>query len=98
MAKKLLLSELDKHLTEAASRASSYDRNMGAFASQCDREGLSLERADPDSWRRSPDPVKLSRGNSLEQLFRAEVASILTLGRDEEAVLARRVEFARLRL
>jgi len=98
MTKKLLLSELDGYLTKAASKPSSYDRTMGAFASDCDRRSLSLERVDPNTWHRSPDRVKLSRGNSLEQLFRAEVAAILPLSREEEAALARRVEFARLRL
>ena len=98
MKKKLLLNELDGRLSEAARRPSTYDRVMRAFAAQCDREDLSLERVDPSSWRRSVDRVKLSRGNSLEQLFRADVAAILPLNREEESVLARRVEFARVRL
>ena len=98
MTKKLLLNELDERLSMAAKRPSSYDRAMGAFASECDRRGLALEGVDSSAWRTSPDRVKLTAYNSLEQLFRAEVAAIQPLDRDEEAKLARRIEFARTRL
>lgn len=98
MTKTLLLTELDGRLTEAARRPSTYDRVMGVFAAKCDRHELSLERVDPISWRKSAARVKLSRSSSLEQLFRADVAAILPLSREEEAALARRVEFARVRL
>jgi len=98
MTKKLLLSELDDRLSSAAKRPSSYDRAMGAFAAECDRRGLSLEGVDSSEWRTSPDRVKLSGHSSLERLFRAEVAAIQPLDREEEARLARRIEFARTRL
>lgn len=98
MTKKLLLSDLDDRLSSAAERPSSYDRTMGALAIECDRRGLVLEGADSSAWRTAPDRVKLSGGNSLERLFRAEVAAIQPLNREEEARLARRIEFARTRL
>jgi len=98
MTKKLLINELDGRLSEASRNPATYDRVMGAFAAQCDREDLALERVDPSSWRSSADKVKLSRSSSLEHLFRADVAAILPLSREEESALARRIEFARVRL
>ncbi|MCH2103346.1 MAG: sigma-70 family RNA polymerase sigma factor [Planctomycetes bacterium] len=98
MTKKLLLAELDARLTEAAQTPDTYDRVMGEYAVQCDCKELDLELLDPIQWRRSADRVTLSRSNSLEQLFRADVAAILPLDKEEETALARRIEFARVRL
>ena len=98
MTKKLLLAELDARLTEAAQTPDTYDRVMGEYAVQCDCNELELELLDPIQWRRSADRVTLSRSNSLEQLFRADVAAILPLDKEEETALARRIEFARVRL
>jgi len=98
MTKKLLLDELDARLTEAAETPATYDRVMEEYAVRCDREGLGLELADPNGWRSAADRVSLSRASSLEQLFRADVAAILPLEREEETALARRIEFARVRL
>ena len=98
MTKKLLLNELDARLTEAAKTPATYDRAMGEYALQSDREGLALEQVDPSRWRSAADRVTLSRASSLEQLFRADVAAISPLEREEETALARRIEFAKVRL
>ena len=55
---------------------------------------LDLEIGDPTSWRRGGDS---SRASFVQQ-FRADVDAIIPLDREEEARLARRIEFARLRL
>jgi RNA polymerase primary sigma factor len=94
----LLLSELDSRLSLAAETPSTYDRSMEGFALECDRRGVALEMADSSAWRRSPEQMKLSGRCSLEGLFRAEVRAIRELDREEEARLARRIEFARVRL
>ena len=63
-----------------------------------DKSGTALEVSDPLSWRR---PVKAPSGGqrlALSQQFRAEVDSIVPLDREAEQRLARRLEFARLRL
>ena len=98
MTELLRLSELDRRLSLAAEKPSTYDRKLKSFASECDRRGLSLEGESPDEWKNSHDASRRTRTGSLEQLFRNEVAAIQTLDREGEARLARRIEFAKLRL
>jgi len=98
MTELLRLSELDRRLSLAAEKPSTYDRKLKSFASECDRRGLSLEGESPDEWKNSRDASRRTRTGSLEQLFRNEVAAIQTLDREGEARLARRIEFAKLRL
>ena len=98
MTEQLRLSELDRRLSLAAQKPSTYDRQLKTFASECDRRGLSLEGENVNEWRSSLTNTRTSRAGSLEQLFRNEVAAIETLDREGEGRLARRIEFARLRL
>ena len=98
MTELLRLSELDRRLSLAAERPSTYDRKLKRFASECDRKGLSLEGESSDEWKSSLASSRTARAGSLEQLFRNEVAAIEPLDREGEARLARRIEFARLRL
>jgi RNA polymerase sigma factor (sigma-70 family) len=68
------------------------------LAETLDKSGTALEVSDPSSWRQ---PVKSGSGGqrlALSQQFRAEVDSIVPLDREAEQRLARRIEFARLRL
>jgi RNA polymerase primary sigma factor len=98
MTEQLRLSELDQRLSSAAKKPSSYDRALKTIVSECDRRGLSLEEESEGEWRNSLATKRSPKGGSLEQLFRNEVASIEPLDRESEAKLARRIEFARLRL
>lgn len=63
---------------------------------ELDARGADLEIRDPESWRK-PGP-RASSKRALKDQFRVDVESILPLDREEEARLARRIEFARLRL
>lgn len=98
MTEQLRLSELDRRLSLAAEKPATYDRKLKTFASECDRRGLSLEGESAEEWKSALVSSGTSRAGSLEQLFRNEVAAIEPLDREGEGRLARRIEFARLRL
>ena len=96
-SKVLTLAELDTRLDLLMATPEVFEGQCLTWIESLDRRKVALEVRDPETWRdRSRSkPVKL-RG-ALEQL-RADVETILTLDREEEARLARRIEFARLRL
>jgi RNA polymerase sigma factor (sigma-70 family) len=68
------------------------------LAGELDRTNTALEVADPLTWRKAKPAGSESARLPLKQQFRADVESFITLGREDEAKLARRVEFARIRL
>lgn len=99
MAKKYLThAELDETLGRLARDPDTLDRRLGEYVDEVDARGLSLEIADPSSWRTPAGPEHRRSAGSIEEQFRAEVDRILPQDREEEADLARRIEFARLRL
>lgn len=99
MAGKLLTqSDLDQRLDLWAENHDTFEESVRAFGRELDENDTPLEIRDPLSWRRASTGDSPSPRIPLRQQFRAEVDSILTLDREEEARLARRIEFARLRL
>jgi RNA polymerase primary sigma factor len=87
---------LDRLLDDAAVPPESFEERVEALIERLDAEERDLEIRDSRSWRRS-DPARDTHTSFVEQ-FRADVETILTLNREEEARLARRIQFARMRL
>jgi len=87
--------QLDRRLDRLAKNPDGFAEKARSLARQLDRDDMDLEITRPESWRRSR---KAESRPSFAQQFRADVDAILPLDRDEEARLARRIEFARLRL
>ena len=94
--KTLTHRELDAKLDELAADPDGFVDGCRALATSLDRRGVLLEILDQDAWRR-PAPEGRSRASYLEQL-RSDVERTEILDRGDEAQLARRVEFARIRL
>ena len=97
MATKILKHrELDTLLDRLAEDADGFRDGAVALATKLDRENRALEVSDPLEWRRSG--AAFDAKVALQHQFRAEVDAILTLDREGEQRLARRIEFARARL
>ena len=86
--------ELDALLDPLASHPDTFEAEALDLIERFDVENANLEVKDTQSYRRG----QTTRATSFVQQFRADVDSILTMDREEEARLARRIEFARLRL
>lgn len=94
MARELFtLAELDAELDLLAADPENFEVECERLAKKLDRANRDLEIADPSSWKRPPGTV-----SSSADPFRVEVESIETIDRETEAQLARRIEFARVRL
>lgn len=87
--------ELDRRLDVLAEDVDGFEDAAAQLASELDERDLHLEVSDPSIWRQSE---KVPSGLTLHQQFRAEVDAIETMEREPEAKLARRIEFARIRL
>ena len=91
--------QLNIQLDAIAENHDLFAERARTLAMQMDAKGEDLEIRDPSSWRKtvlSTKPAKPSR--SVEDQFREEVGRICVLDREAEAQLARRIEFARIRL
>ncbi len=98
MARKTLThAELDKKLDAFAQDSEQFEARCRTWIASLDKRGVHLEIKDPTQWRRVDVEAPVQRAANLDQL-RHDVDRIAILGRAEEAQLARRVEFARLRL
>ena len=86
--------KLDAHLDRAARVPEKFESSALELIDRLDAENVDLEMSDPSAWRRGAGS---SRASFVQQ-FRADVDAIIPLGREDEARLARRIEFARLRL
>jgi RNA polymerase sigma factor (sigma-70 family) len=89
--------DLDRELDTLALDAESYDAGLRRLVESYDEKGAALELRDPELWRAPLPALDESRTRSVEEQFRVEVDRILLQDRDEEAQLARRIEFARMR-
>jgi len=98
MAKTLRHTELDERLDRFARTPDDFVRKCQRLIRDLDAKAIDLEISDPSSWRRERPEQEASARVPLSQQFRADVESILIQDREEEARLARRIEFARLRL
>ena len=87
--------ELDSLLDAAAAPPEEFTDRASDLIARLDAEDADLEIADPRTWRREGGG-RIAR--SFVQQFRVDVDTIRTLDREEEARLARRIEFARRRL
>jgi RNA polymerase sigma factor (sigma-70 family) len=87
------LEDLDIKLDAWADEPLKFEGRIRRLASKWNREGTSFELKDPDSWRVPRRPV--NGVATIEDQLRAEIDSIIIMGRDEEARHARRIEFAR---
>jgi RNA polymerase primary sigma factor len=95
-------AELDRRLSELTQDTDSYDQAVAALVDAYDAQDAELEPTDPESWRAAPGvsglrPGKAHRNLTIEEQFRTEVDRIDIQSREDEAKLARRIEFARLR-
>ncbi len=90
--------ELNEKLSALAESPDSYGQQVRDYAAECDAKGLALEITSPSEWRREPGPGDRSAAGSIEDQFRVEVSLIHTQTREEEAELARRIEFSRILL
>jgi len=90
-------TELDELLDRAAPEQETYDRTVRDLIKAFDSAHVDLEISDPCSWRAEP-AAERGAAVTLEDQFRAEVDRIVIQTREEEARLARRIEFARWRL
>jgi len=88
-------SELDERLSNLAESMDSYDSSVTGLAQKYDTGRVELEITKPTAWRRERAPGERSAANSIEEQFRFEVALILTQSREDEVLLARRIDFSR---
>jgi RNA polymerase sigma factor (sigma-70 family) len=88
---------LDARLERLAEEPQAFAAKAEQLARRLESTGVDLEISDPAAWRR-PRPGSAETRISLQGQFRYDVDTILPLGREEEARLARRIEFARVRL
>lgn len=98
MARILSHSDLDLKLNQLAADPERFTDNARKLAAELDRTNTALEISDPNSWRRAPAEGDQTQRVALRQQFRADVEAFIQLDREPEARLARRVEFARVRL
>ncbi len=98
MKKQISYQDLDTLLDRLATDPEGFEDAAREIGAAWNAEGVDLELSSPSSWRR-PASVPPSPGvMSIEELLRSEIEVILPMERDEEARLARRIEFARCRL
>ena len=97
MTKQLTHADLDARLDALAADPVRFTEAARDLISELDRSSAALEISDPSSWRR-PALEHAPERVPLPQQFNAEVKSIIQIDRATEQRLARRIEFARLRL
>jgi len=91
--------ELDGLLDLAAADSERFTELALELVEDFDRRGVDLEITDPMSWRKDRGPAEAEpKRVALHSQLRHEIESMEHLDREPEAKLARRIEFARLRL
>ncbi|MCP5021350.1 MAG: sigma-70 family RNA polymerase sigma factor [bacterium] len=91
-------TDLDGQLTAWAADPDSFEKKAKRLARKWNRDGLELDLAGPDSWRKPSQAASTGRVASLEEQLRNEIDLIMTMDRVAEANLARRIEFSCLML
>jgi len=86
---------LDPLLDAAAGHPEEFEARARALAAHLDETGADLEITDPEQWRNAEE---IRQPRTIAQQFRSDVDAILPMDREAEARLARRIEFARIRL
>lgn len=90
--------DLDKKLDPAADQPERFEAIARKLVNALDATAIDLEVTDPQSWRNPSIESQGGPRTSYMNQFRADVEAIRIMDREEEARLARRIEFARLRL
>jgi RNA polymerase sigma factor (sigma-70 family) len=90
--------DLDKRLDRLAMDPDHFTLKAGALVKELDGKGMDLEISDPSTWRKESALSDESPRTSVDSQLRSEIDNILILDREAESRLARRIEFARLRL
>jgi RNA polymerase sigma factor (sigma-70 family) len=94
----ITLTQLDRSLDVLARRPERFTKAAGRLAAELDAQDLDLEISDPRTWRGEAASAKDSARASVENQLRTEIDRFRIMGREEEVRLARRIEFARVRL
>ena len=87
--------ELDALLSAIASPPEAFEEKVLELIDQLDAEDRPLEINDPQSYRKGRASTRRA---SMAEQFRADVDTIELMDREDEARLARRIVFARMRL
>ena len=87
-------ARLDKFLQVFARRPDRFAQDAMRLCVALDARGFDLEISDADLWRQG----SRSRNVAVENQFTSEVNEVRTMGSEEELRLARRIEFATIRL
>lgn len=96
LAKTIRHEELDRHLDRFSKSPDTFEDEARRLAKELDKAGTDLEITDPSTWQ-GMGGIAESRV-SMQGQFRRDVDHIEPLEREPEARLARRIEFARIRL
>jgi RNA polymerase sigma factor (sigma-70 family) len=91
-------AELDQRLDRLALDPDHFASKARELAKELDATGIDLEISDPSSWRKDTTLTDEPPRTSVDSQLRTEIDNILVLDREGESRLARRIEFARLRL
>lgn len=91
-------AQLDRSLDVLARRPERFTKAAGRLAKEIDAQGLDLEISDPQNWRGEALPAKDTSRVTVESQLRTEIDRIAIMKREEEMKLARRIEFAKIRL
>ena len=89
---------IEARLRHLAEDPDSFEERARDLARRWNDEEVDLDLPSPQSWRQQAPEVRPGGVATIEEQLRAEIDSILPMDRDEEADLARRIEFARYRL
>ena len=89
-------AELDVVLDELARNPETFEEQAGSLAKSLDKQRRDLEISDPQSWRTAQE-VEVDRP-TIDSQLRADIDRFILIGREDEARLARRIVFARIRL
>lgn len=97
-ARHITHEELDSRLNVLAARPDRFVEGAKRLAAELDAKGLHLEITDPQSWRGAPAPGSEPARITVDNQLRTEIDNIEIMNREDELRLARRIEFARIRL
>jgi len=98
MKKLVKYDDVDRALEPLAEDIESFEARARDLAAQWNDEQVALELPSPLTWRQPVEAARPTGVASIEEQLRAEIDTILLMDREEEARLARRIEFARHRL
>ncbi|MFN0006866.1 MAG: sigma-70 family RNA polymerase sigma factor [Planctomycetota bacterium] len=90
--------QLDRSLDVLARRPERFTKSAERLAKEIDAQDIDLEISDPQTWRGEPSTPREGVRVTVENQLRTEIDRIKIMNRDQEMRLARRIEFAKIRL